>query len=229
MANRPGQKIKLTSVDELLCVPKVDGTTEIPVGNIYPFDNHPFKVLDDERMEELVDSIKENGILTPVTVRKDRNGYYQMISGHRRLHAEKKVGLDKIPAIVRELSDDEAIIVMVDANLQREEILPSEKAFSYKMKYEAMKRQAGRPKKGKNNSAHNERNLETADILGQQVGESRASVKRYIRIAELNSNLLDLVDHKRIPLVVVVEMSFFTRKIQGWLYEYLKRREIIQS
>ncbi len=219
MAKRPGQKIKMTSIDELLCVPEISGTTDINVDDIYPFDDHPFKVLDDEKMEELIDSIKENGVLTPVTVRKTGE-LYQMISGHRRLHAAKKAGLEKIPAIVRDMTDDEAIIFMVDSNLQREEILPSEKAFSYKMKYEAMKRQAGRPKKGTNNSAQVGRNLETADILGKQVGESRNSVKRYLRLTELIPKLLDLVDHKRIPLMVAVEMSFFTRKIQGWLYDY---------
>ena len=142
--NRPGQKIKMTSIDELLCVPDSSGTTEIAIRDIYPFENHPFKVMDDEKMEELVDSIKSYGVLTPVILRKDRDELYQMISGHRRLHAAKKAGLDSIPAIVKEMSDDDAIIYMVDSNLQREEILPSEKALSYKMRYEAMKRQGYR-------------------------------------------------------------------------------------
>ncbi len=217
---RPGQKIKMTSIDELLCVPETSGTMEICVRDIYPFENHPFKVLDDEKMEELIESIKEYGILTPVIVRKDRDDLYQMISGHRRLYASKKAGLETIPAIIKEMDDDEAIIYMVDSNLQREEILPSEKAFSYKMKYDAMKRVAGRPKKGNRNSAQVGRNLETADILGIQVGESRNQVKRYLRLTELITELLDLVDEKRIPIVVGVEMSFFTRKIQGWIHEY---------
>ena len=141
---RPGQKIKMTSIDELLCVPDSSGTTEISVRDIYPFENHPFKVLDDEKMEELIDSIKVCGVLTPVIVRKDKDDLYQMISGHRRLYAAKKAGLESIPAIVKEMSDDDAIIYMVDSNLQREEILPSEKALSYKMRYEAMKRQGYR-------------------------------------------------------------------------------------
>ncbi len=218
MANgRPGQKIKMTSIDELLCVPDSSGTTEIAIRDIYPFENHPFKVLDDEKMDELVDSIKSYGVLTPVILRKDRDDLYQMISGHRRLHAAKKAGLETIPAIVKEMSDDDAIIYMVDSNLQREEILPSEKALSYKMRYEAMKRQGYRSDL---TSAQVGRKLETTDVLGMQVGESRGTIKRFLRIAELIPALLDLVDQKRIPISVAVEMSFFTRQIQQWIHEY---------
>ena len=187
--NRPGQKIKMTSIDELLCVPDSSGATEIAIRDIYPFENHPFKVLDDEKMDELVDSIKENGILTPVIVRKDRDDLYEMISGHRRLHAAKIAGLETLPAIIKEMNDDQAIIYMVDSNLQREELLPSEKAFSYRMKYDAMKRQGYRSDL---TSAQNGRKLETADILGKQVGESRNQVKRYLRLTELIQELLDL-------------------------------------
>ena len=218
MANgRPGQKIKMTSIDELLCVPDSSGTTEIAIRDIYPFENHPFKVLDDEKMDELVDSIKSYGVLTPVILRKDRDDLYQMISGHRRLHAAKKAGLETIPAIIKEMSDDDAIIYMVDSNLQREEILPSEKALSYKMRYEAMKRQGYRSDL---TSAQVGRKLETTDVLGMQVGESRGTIKRFLRIAELIPALLDLVDLKRIPISVAVEMSFFTRQIQQWIHEY---------
>ena len=145
MASRVAGKIKLQSVDELLGVPEIAGTQEIEIGRIHAFPNHPFKVLDDEKMDTLVDSIRKNGILNPVIVRPDQSGNYEMISGHRRLHAARIVGLKKIPAIVKEMSDDEAIIKMVDANIQREEILPSEKAFAYKMKLDALKRTAGRP------------------------------------------------------------------------------------
>ena len=130
MAGRVGQKIKLTSIDELLCVPETEGTVDIDVRAIYPFENHPFKVLDDEKMDELVESIKANGVLTPVLLRPDDEGTYEMISGHRRLHAAKRAGLFRIPAIVKEMTNDEATIVMVDSNVQREEILPSEKAFA---------------------------------------------------------------------------------------------------
>ena len=132
MASRVAGKIKLQSVDELLGVPEIAGTQEIDIERIHAFPNHPFKVLDDEKMDTLVDSIRENGILNPVIVRPDQSGHYEMISGHRRLHAAKIVGLKKVPAIVKEMSDDEAIIKMVDANIQREEILPSERAFSLK-------------------------------------------------------------------------------------------------
>ncbi len=217
---RPGQKIKMTSIDELLCVPDSSGTMEIGVRDIYPFENHPFKVLDDEKMEELIESIKEYGILTPVIVRKDRDDLYQMISGHRRLYAAKKAGLTTIPAIIKDMDDDEAIIYMVDSNLQREEILPSEKAFSYRMKYDAMKRVSGRRKKDDKNTAQVGPHSWTAQLLAVEVGESRNQVKRYLRLTELITELLDLVDEKRIPVIVGVEMSFFTRKIQSWLHEY---------
>ena len=239
MGNRPGQKIKLTSIDELLCVPQTAGTTDVDVNAIYPFENHPFKVLDDEKMEELVDSIKLNGILTPVIVRPDDEGTYEMISGHRRLHAAKRAGLQKIPAIVKEMTNDDAILAMVDSNLQREEILPSEKAFAYKMKYDAMKRKAGRPQRKtaldraendsqvrNNNSAQVGPNLWTSELLAQQVGESKNSIKRYIRLTELIPQLLELVDEKRLPFVTGYEMSFFTREIQKWLYEYCRENGI---
>ena len=134
MAGRAGQKIKLTSIDELLCVPETEGTIDLDVRAIYPFENHPFKVIDDEKMDELVESIKTNGVLTPVLVRPDDEGTYEMISGHRRLHAAKRAGLFRIPAIVKEMTNDDAVIARVDANVQREEVLPSEKAFAYRMK-----------------------------------------------------------------------------------------------
>ena len=144
MAGRVAGKIKLQSVDELLGVPEIAGTQEIEIARIHSFPNHPFKVVDDDKMETLVESIRENGILNPVIVRPDETGNYEMISGHRRLHAAEIVGLKKIPAIVKEMTDDEAIIKMVDANIQREEILPSERAWSLKMKMDAMRRQGSR-------------------------------------------------------------------------------------
>ena len=230
MGNRPGQKIKMTSIDELLCVPEVSGTQDIEIRAIYPFENHPFKVLDDDKMDELVDSIKINGILTPVIVRPDDEGTYEMISGHRRLHAAERAGLTKIPAIVKEMTNDDAILAMVDSNLQREEILPSEKAYAYKMKYEAMKRQAGRPKKDQgNNSAQVGPNLWTSELVAKQVGESRNSVKRYIRLTELIPELLDLVDDKRIPFATGYEMSFFTREAQKWILQYCKENGVPKS
>ena len=156
MKNRSGEKIKLASIDELLGVVNEESAMEIEISKIHPFKNHPFKVLDDEKMQDLVESVKINGVLTPVLLRMDENEDYEMVSGHRRMHAAQLAGLTTIPAIVRELSDDDAIVAMVDANIQREELLPSEKAFAYKMKLAAMKRQAGRPK---SNSGQNDQNL----------------------------------------------------------------------
>ena len=144
MKNRSGEKIKLASIDELLGVVNEESAMEIEISKIHPFKNHPFKVLDDEKMQDLVESVKINGVLTPVLLRMDENEDYEMVSGHRRMHAAQLAGLTTIPAIVRELSDDDAIVAMVDANIQREELLPSEKAFAYKMKLDAMKRQGSR-------------------------------------------------------------------------------------
>ena len=144
MKNRSGEKIKLASIDELLGVVNEESAMEIEISKIHPFKNHPFKVLDDEKMQDLVESVKINGVLTPVLLRMNENEEYEMVSGHRRMHAAHLAGLTTIPAIVRELSDDDAIVAMVDANIQREELLPSEKAFAYKMKLEAMKRQGVR-------------------------------------------------------------------------------------
>ncbi len=225
MANRPGQKIKMTSIDELLCVPSTEGTTDIEVEAIYPFENHPFKVLDDEKMDELVESIKVNGVLTPVIVRPDDEGTYEMISGHRRLHAAKRAGLRKVPAIVKEVTDDEATIMMVDANVQREEILPSEKAFAYKMRYDAMKRQAGRPSK---NSDQVGTNFRADEELARLVGDSKNQVYRFMRLVELIPELLDMVDIKKIPLMTAVELSHLSKQVQRWTYEYIKENGVIK-
>ncbi len=225
MANRPGQKIKMTSIDELLCVPSTEGTTDIEVEVIYPFENHPFKVLDDEKMDELVESIKVNGVLTPVIVRPDDEGTYEMISGHRRLHAAKRAGLRKVPAIVKEVTDDEATIMMVDANVQREEILPSEKAFAYKMRYDAMRRQGARKDL---TSSQVGTKLRADDELAKQVGESRNMVQRYMRLVDLIPELLDLVDIKKVPLMTAVEMSFLSKQVQRWTYEYIKENGVIK-
>lgn len=139
MKQRSGEKIKMLSVDELLGVPSGEPVTDIEVDKIYAFEGHPFKVVDDEKMEELVESIRYNGVLTPVIVRPDDEGGYEMISGHRRLYAVNKIGLPTIPANIKEMTDDDAVIAMVDSNIQREEILPSEKAFAYRMKLNAIK------------------------------------------------------------------------------------------
>ena len=227
MAKRVGQNIKMTSIDELLCVPSVAGCDEIEVAKIRPFKDHPFKVLDDEKMHELVESIMLNGVLVPVTVRPLEDGNYEMISGHRRLFAVKEIGLEKIPAIVKNYDDDEAVLVMVDSNLQREEILPSEKAFAYKMKYDAMRRKAGRP--SKNNSSQFGRNFQTDIVLAEQVGESRGQLHRYLRLVELIPPILELVDKKALALATAVEVSFLDHEVQEMLYEYMCENEICKT
>ena len=218
MGSRVTGKIKLQSVDELLGVPEIAGTQEIEIGRIHSFPNHPFKVLDDDKMETLVDSIRENGILNPVIVRPDQTGDYEMISGHRRLHAAGIVGLVKIPAIVKEMSDDEAIIKMVDANIQREEILPSERAWSLKMKMDAIKRQG---KRSDLTSDQNGPKLSAVEV-GESAGISSTQVKRYIRLTELIPEILDLVDQKKVQFTLAVDISYFDEQVQKWIYEYIK-------
>ena len=218
MKNRSGEKIKLASIDELLGVVNEESAMEIEISKIHPFKNHPFKVLDDEKMQDLVESVKINGVLTPVLLRMDENEEYEMVSGHRRMHAAQLAGLTTIPAIVRELSDDDAIVAMVDANIQREELLPSEKAFAYKMKLEAMKRKAGRP--SKENTGQFVPNL-TTDIIGETEGISGRQVKRFIRLTELIPELLDLVDNKKLQFTVAVDISYIDKEVQEWIYEYI--------
>lgn len=224
MASRVAGKIKLQSVDELLGVPEIAGTQEIEIERIHAFPNHPFKVLDDEKMDTLVDSIRENGILNPVIARPDQSGNYEMISGHRRLHAAKIVGLKKVPAIVKEMSDDDAIIKMVDANIQREEILPSERAFSFKMKMEAMSRQ------GQRNDLTSGQNVPklTSDVIGEENGMSGRQVKRYIRLTELIPELLECTDNKKIGLVMAVDLSYLDEQVQKWVYEYFKENGFLK-
>lgn len=222
MKNRSGEKIKLTSIDELLGVVNEESAMEIEIDKIKPFAGHPFKVIDDEKMQDLIESISESGVLTPVLIRPDQNDRYEMISGHRRMHAAQKAGLITIPAIVREMTDDEAVIAMVDANIQREELLPSEKAFAYKMKLTAMKRQAGRP--SKNNSGQNDQKLNgvvSRDLLAEQVGESSKQIQRFIRLTELIPDLLELVDKKRLNFTIAVDISYIPQDVQKWIYEYI--------
>lgn len=211
MKNRSGEKIKLASIDELLGVVNEESAMEIEISKIHPFKNHPFKVLDDEKMQDLVESVRINGVLTPVLLRMDDNEEYEMVSGHRRMHAAQLAGLTTIPAIVRELSDDDAIVAMVDANIQREELLPSEKAFAYKMKLEAMKRQGVRTDL---TLSQNETKLRSDEVLSKQVGESRAQVQRFVRLTELIPELLDLVDNKKLQFTVAVNISYIDKEVQ---------------
>ena len=220
MKTRVGQKIRLTSVEELLGVANEESAMDLEIAKIRPFKDHPFKVLDDEKMQDLMESIRINGILSPVLVRPIGNDTYEMVSGHRRMHAAMMLGMDTVPAIIREMTDDEAVVKMVDANIQREELLPSEKAFAYKMKMDAMRRQAGRP--AKDNSRQFVGNFETADVVGKENGESGRQVQRYIRLTELIPELLDYVDQKRIQFTVAVEISYIEQEIQKWLFEYIK-------
>ena len=220
MKNRSGEKIKLASIDELLGVVNEESAMEIEISKIHPFKNHPFKVLDDEKMQDLVESVKINGVLTPVLLRMDENEDYEMVSGHRRTHAAQLAGLTTIPAIVRELSDDDAIVTMVDANIQREELLPSEKAFAYKMKLDAMKRQGIRTDLTCVQNEHKS-GKKSRELLGEQVGISSVQVTRYIRLTELIPELLDLVDNKKLQFTVAVDISYIDKEVQGWIYEYI--------
>ena len=223
MKSRVEDKIKLQSIDELLGVPEIAGTQEIELGRIHSFPNHPFKVLDDEKMETLVDSIRENGVLNPVIVRPDNTGNYEMISGHRRLHAAELAGLKKIPAIVKEMTDDEAIIKMVDANIQREEILPSERAWSLKMKMDAMRRQGARVDVDRTCGTECDKlGKKTAEIVGDSVGLKARQVQKYIRLTDLVPDLMECVDQKKIPITMAVDISYFDEQIQKWVYEYIK-------
>ena len=225
MKNRSGEKVKLTSIDEMLGVLNEESAMEIEISRIHSFKDHPFKVLDDGKMQDLVDSVKENGVLTPVLIRPTANDQYGMISGHRRMHAVAIAGLTTIPAIIRELSDDEAVIAMVDANIQREELLPSEKAFAFKMKLNAMKRQAGRPTK---NASQNGTNKRSDELLASEVGISRNQIQRYIRLTELIPELLELVDKKKLQFTVAVDISYLDREIQKWIYEYIRDNGFIK-
>ena len=220
MKNRSGEKIKLASIDELLGVVNEESAMEIEISKIHPFKNHPFKVLDDEKMQDLVESVKINGVLTPVLLRMDENEDYEMVSGHRRMHAAQLAGLTTIPAIVRELSDDDAIVTMVDANIQREELLPSEKAFAYKMKLDAMKRQGIRTDLTCVQNEHKS-GKKSRELLGEQVGISSVQVTRYIRLTELIPELLDLVDNKKLQFTVAVDISYIDKEVQEWIYEYI--------
>ena len=222
MKNRSGEKIKLASIDELLGVVNEESAMEIEISKIHPFKNHPFKVLDDEKMQDLVESVRINGVLTPVLLRMDDNEEYEMVSGHRRMHAAQLAGLTTIPAIVRELSDDDAIVAMVDANIQREELLPSEKAFAYKMKLEAMKHQ------GKTSCQVGAKSR-TDEQIAETVNDSARQVQRYIRLTHLIPELLKLVDEERIAFTPAVEISYLPENEQKMLAEEIEYTDATPS
>ena len=187
---------------------------DIPLSEIDDFPNHPFKVKMDEDMNQLVQSVKERGVITPITLRQKEDGRYEIVSGHRRRKACELAGLERVPAEIKELSRDEAIILMVESNLQRSIILPSEKAFSYKMRLEAMKRQAGRPQENCSPVDNNLKGIKTASLFKEQTGDGQAQVYRYIRLTELIPELLDMVDENKIAFRPAVELSYLTETEQ---------------
>ena len=181
---------------------------QIPIGELFPFKNHPFKVLDDESMQRTVESVEQYGVLSPLIARPRPEGGYEIISGHRRQHAAQLAGLDTLPVIVRNIDDDAAVLLMVDSNLQRETILPSERAFAYKMKLEAMKHQAGRPTQDNYSQVGNNFGTLSSEEMAEELGTSKNQIFRYIRLTNLVPELLDMVDEKKISFNPAVELSY---------------------
>ena len=199
---------------------------EIPLDQLKPFRNHPFKVRDDQRMLDTVDSIREYGVLVPAIARPDPEGGYELISGHRRKRGCEMAGLQTMPVIIRDLDDDAAVLVMVDSNIQREELLPSERAFAYKMKLEALKHQGARSDL---TSRQVVGKLEMADVVGQNAGESGRQVQRYIRLTELIPELLDMVDERKLAFNPAVEVSYLKRDEQRMLLEAMDAEQTTPS
>lgn len=200
--------------------------TEMPLSDLHPFEGHPFKVLDDELMEQTVESIKQIGVVSPLIVRPDLEGGFEILSGHRRLHAAQLAGLETVPVIVKEMDDDAAIIFMVDSNLQRENILPSERAFSYKMKLEAMKHQAGRPSKENDSQLGNNFGKLSSEEMAEELGTSKNQIFRYIRLTNLIPEILDMVDEKKIAFNPAVELSYLKPSEQK---EFLEAMDYAQA
>lgn len=229
MANS-GINISLNTYDDLFKTDEGRKTEEIkPVSitELKPFEQQPFKVLLDESMDELVESIRQSGVLSPIVARPHPEGGYEILSGHRRVKACEIAGIDEVPVIVKNLDDDTATILLVDSNLQREHILPSEKAFAYQLKLEAMKRKAGRPTK--ENSRQIVGNFESADILGQSMGESGRQIQRYIRLTNLIDPFLIMVDNKEIAMNAAVELSYLGSKEQSEVLKAIEREETSPS
>ena len=202
----------------------------VPISNIEDFPDHPFQVKDDESMAQLVESIRMNGVLNPVIALKIDENHYQLISGHRRKHACMLLGIDRIPLIGREMTKEEAVIEMVDSNLQREHILPSEKARAYKMKYEALKRKAGRPSKDNSSPlATNLRGQRTDELVGAENGDSKDQVRRYIRLNELTDELLEFVDEGKIGMRPAVELSYLQEDEMRDLVDFIDDEEVFPS
>lgn len=229
------RNIRMTSYDDLFAVEDPANAAgekiqEIALEELFPFKGHPFKVLDDEAMEEMVQSIRIHGVLVPGIARPRAEGGYELLAGHRRKHALELAGETVMPVIIRELDDDESTIIMVNSNLQRENLLPSEKAWAYKMKLEAIKRKAGRPTE--NNSGQVGQNLKgrfSVEIIAEETGESRKQVQRYIRLTELLIELLQMVDDKKLPFNPAVELSYLTKEEQEMLMEFMTELSAVPS
>ena len=231
---KKGANISLSSYDDIFATDqsraesKQERILEIPLSELHPFEGHPFRVVDDEEMEKTVDSIKEYGILTPAIVRPDPDGGYEIISGHRRHHASELAGRETMPVIVREMDDDAAIIFMVDSNLQRETILPSERAYAYRMKLDAMRHRAGRPSKNFSQVGNNSGKV-SSEEMAEEIGVSKNQIFRFIRLTELNPKLLAMVDEKKLAFNPAVEISYLTRDEQIHLLEAMEYAQATPS
>ena len=229
------RNIELKSVDDLFATEesRADAQREkvqnIPLRELHPFRNHPFKVKDDAAMQDTVDSVREYGVLVPAIARPDPDGGYELIAGHRRHHASELAGKETMPVIIRDLDDDAATIIMVDSNLQRENILPSERAFAYKMKLEAMKHQGARSDLTCSQVGNKSAGKKSSELLAEQVGQSKNQIFRYIRLTELIPPLLDMVDEKKIALNPAYELSFLTPEEQAQLVETMDYEQATPS
>lgn len=226
------RNIELKSVDDLFATEESRADAqrkkvqEIPLGELHPFRNHPFKVKDDAAMQDTVDSVREYGVLVPAIARPNPDGGYELIAGHRRHHASELAGKETMPVIVRDLDDDAATIIMVDSNLQREELLPSERAFAYKMKLEALKHQGARTDL---TSSQVGTRLRADELIAQQLGESRNQIQRFIRLTELIPTLLDMVDEHKIAFNPAVELSYLKKEEQTLLLEAMDSEQATPS
>ena len=220
----------LFSTDESRAESQIEKVVTLNPAEISDFPNHPFKVKQDEAMAEMVESVRKYGVLVPALVRPKADGGYEMVAGHRRKFAATLAELPEIPCIVRDLTDDEATIIMVDSNLQRETILPSEKAFAYKMKLDAMKRQAGRPmKENRDQVGHNFSGKRTVELIAENAPDSRNQIQRYIRLTELIPELLDMVDERKIAFNPAVELSYLKKEEQTLLLEAMDSEQATPS
>ncbi len=218
MKSKSAEKVKLNSFDDLFGINETGETvTSVPLSELHTFKGHPFRVLDDEKMQETVESVKQYGVLMPGIVRPHPEGGYEVIAGHRRWRACELAGLTEMPVIIREMDDDTAVVLMVDTNIQREDILPSEKAKAYRMKYEAMKHQGSKGEKY------------TADAIGEAAGDSGRTVQRYIRLSELAEELLDYVDENKIPMVAGEKLSYLKAGEQAWVVDAIGNSGIFPS